>query len=58
MQTQLKQEPLEPIFTEEMLESLQQRNQKRLEDAKMKMQEKWLLHPSNQVQRKTAGNSK
>jgi hypothetical protein len=36
-------------MTDQELEELQARNAKRLEEAKAKMGEKWLLHPANQI---------
>ncbi len=37
------------VMTDQELEELQQRNAKRLEEVKLKMGDKWLLHPANKV---------
>lgn len=36
-------------MTDQELQELQQRNAQRLEEVKLKMGEKWLLHPANKV---------
>lgn len=37
------------VMTEQMIEELRQRNAIRLQEAKAKMGDKYLLHPSNQI---------
>lgn len=39
------------ITTQKMFTALQRRNQKRLEEIKRAMGERWLLHPSNHVRK-------
>ncbi len=36
-------------MTDQELEELQARNAQRLEEVKLKMGDKWLLHPANKV---------
>jgi hypothetical protein len=37
------------IMTDQELEELQQRNAQRLAEVKLRMGDKWLLHPANKV---------
>ena len=37
------------VMTDQELEELQARNAQRLEEVKLKMGDKWLLHPANKV---------
>lgn len=41
------------VVTEQVLSELRERNEKRLEEAKKKLGEKYLLHPKNLIRRKT-----
>lgn len=40
-------------MTDEAIEALRRRNEARVKEAVLKMGERYLLHPSNEVQRKT-----
>lgn len=41
------------IYDEEYMKTLQQKNEEKLKAAVEKLGDKWLLHPSNHIKRKT-----